>query len=143
MNIQHSKKLEWVLRDFMTLYDIMYYDEELDKGILTLYFRLQNGICVEQKVQIRKRDYICHTTLSCYVNPDNKKSVAKYVQIANSINLELDYGHFEIDLKTGDIRFKSCYEPGDKICFESLDKLVGYPRYIINKYGNMFKKIQK
>ncbi len=58
--------------------------------------------------------------------------------IANLINTEFVYGHFEVNEKTGDILFKNIYEPDDKVYLESLDKLLGYPRHIINKYGNLF-----
>ena len=60
MHIGHSKKLEWAIRDFITMCDGSYYDDEIDKGIIKSYFRLKNDICVEQKVQIRKEDYICY-----------------------------------------------------------------------------------
>ena len=46
--------------------------------------------------------------------------------------------NFEINEKTGDIIFRSVYEPDERVYMESLDKLIGYPRYIINKYGCMF-----
>jgi len=67
MHIRHSKKLEWVIRDFITMCDGSYYDDEIDRGIIKSYFRLKNDIYVEQKVQIRQKDYVCHTTLSCTI----------------------------------------------------------------------------
>lgn len=138
-----SKKLEWALRDFITSTSGSYYDDETEKGIIALYFRLGNGICVEQKVHIRQEDYICYTTLSCTINPREKEHILKYMQVANAINREIDYGNFEIDEKTGDIVFKSVYEPDYLVYKESLDKLTGYPRNIINKYGYRFLDLNK
>lgn len=138
MYIGHSKKLEWAIRDFITMCDGSYYDDEIDKGIIKSYFRLKNDICVEQKVQIRKEDYICYTTLSCHIDPNDKENVSKFVQMANSINLELDYGNFEIDFRTGDIRYKTVYEPDEKVYMEALDKLLGYPKRMIDKFGHCF-----
>ena len=135
---KHSKRLEMALRNFITSMDGDYYDDELNKGILSSYFRLNNGICVEQKVQIRRIDYICHTILSVHTTPDNTEQLFRYIAIANNINMELDYGSFEVDTTTGDIRFRTYYEPIDIVRMEAFDKLLGYPRHIINKYGHYF-----
>ena len=77
--------------------------------------------------------------LSCFVNPNDKEKLLECIRIVNSINREIDYGNFEVDEKTGDIIFKSIYEPDELVYTESLDKLIGYPRYIINRYGYRFK----
>lgn len=142
MYLGHSKKLEWLLRDFITSNGGTYYDDEIENGIISCYFRLDNEICVEQKVHIRKYDYMCHTTLSCSINPRDKETMAKYVQMANAINLELDNGHFEINFRTGDILFKSYYEPEDKVCSRGLFKLLVHPRRIINKFGHCFLMLE-
>ena len=138
MHTSHSKKLEWAIRDFITSCGGSYYDDELHKSILKSYFRLKNDICVEQKVQIRKDDYICYTTLSLTVDPNKKKSISEFIEMANAINLELDYGNFEVDFRTGDIRYKTVYEPDDKVYMESLDKLLGYTKRMIDKFGYCF-----
>ena len=143
MKHSHSKKLEWTIRDFVTSTGDSYYDDEISNGIISLYYKLDNEICVEQKVQIRREDYICYTTLSCCINPSQKERIVKCIQTANAINRELDYGNFEIDEKSGDIIFKSIYEPDERVYIESLDKLIGYPRYVINKYGCRFLNINK
>lgn len=135
---KHSKRLEMALRNFITSMDGHYYDEELNKGILSLYFRLDNDICIEQKVKIRQNDYICYTTLSIHIIPDNEERLLYYIALANNINMELDYGNFEVDTITGDIRFRTYYEPIDIVRMEALDKLLGYPRHIINKHGQLF-----
>ena len=135
---KHSKRLEMALRNFITSMDGCYYDDELNKGILLSYFRLKNGICVEQKVHIQQTDYVCYTTLSLHTSPDNKEQLLQCITVANTINMELDYGNFEIDTSTGDIRFRTYYEPIDIIRMEAFDKLLGYPRYIITKYGQRF-----
>lgn len=135
---KHSQRLEMALRNFITSMDGHYYDDELNKGILSSYFRLDNGICVEQKVQIRQTDYVCYTVLSVHATPDNKDQILHYIVIANNINMELDYGNFEIDTETGYIRFRTYYEPIDIVRMEAFDKLLGYPRYIINRYGHLF-----
>ena len=139
----HSKKLEWALRDFITSNDGTYYDDEIENGIISCYFKLDNEICVEQKVNIRKYDYICYTTLSCYINPEDKENVARYVQMANAINLEIDHGYFEVNFRTGDVLFKSYYEPNGKVCSRGLFKLLVQPRRIINEFGHCFFDVEK
>ena len=135
---KHSKKLEMALKNFITSMDARYYDDELNKGFLSSYFRLGNGICVEQKVHIRQTDYVCYTILSVHTTPKNQEQLLKYITIANNINMELDYGNFEIDTATGDIRFRTYYEPIDIVRMEAFDKLLGYSQQIINKYGHLF-----
>ena len=135
---KHSKRLEMALRNFITSLDGHYYDDELNKGILSSYFRLDNGICVEQKVHIRQTDYVCHTILSVHATPEDQDQILRCIVIANNINMELDYGNFEVDTTTGDICFRTYYEPIDIVRMEAFDKLLGYPRHIINKYGQYF-----
>lgn len=136
---EHSKKLEWALRDFIKSTGNGYYDDDIKNGILASYFKLNNGICVEQKVQIRKDDYVCHTTLSCSVSPDNADRLLGFVRVANAINRELDYGNFEVNETTGDILFRSYYKPEENVSPVALDMLLGYPKYIINLYGHFFE----
>lgn len=138
MEVAHSEKLERAICDFMAATTGFNNDDGISNGMLKAYFRLDNDICIEQRVYIRQKDYICRTILSCPVNPDHKEELLKCVQIANEINCKLDYGSFEVDTENGDIIFKSAYEPDDLVHMESLDKLVGYPRHIINKYGSRF-----
>lgn len=135
---KHSKRLEMALRNYITSIGGHYYDDQMNKGILTSYFKLDHGICVEQKVYIRQAEYVCHTILSIHTTPENTEQMIRYIAIANNINTELDYGNFEVDTTTGDIRFRSYYEPIDIVRMEAFDKLLGYPRHVINEYGQYF-----
>lgn len=138
---QYSKELAWALRSFITECDGCYYADELDSGILKLYLKLKNGIAIEQRVQIRQDDYICYTTLSCRVDPRKQNFLLDLIQVANSINLQIDYGNFEVACHTGEIRFRSNYEPEEKVYMESLDKFLGYPMRIINIYGHLLSDV--
>ena len=60
----HSKKLEFIIRDFISRCGHGYYDDELDKGILKNYFYLNESVSIEQKIIIRENDCICYSTLS-------------------------------------------------------------------------------
>ena len=135
----HSRKLEYAIRDFISKCGGSYYDDELSEGVLTSYFQLNYNIAVEQRVIIRQADYICLTTLSITLKNDDHMYGVKLLNLLvelNDINCYLDYGNFEYDMETGDIRFKSSYEPSNGIAYsEDLDKLLGYPRFAINKYG--------
>ena len=135
----HSRKLEYAIRDFITKCGGSYYDDELSEGVLTCYYQLNYEIAVEQKVIIRQVDYMCITTLSITLKNDDHMYGVKLLNLLvelNDINCYLDYGNFEYDMETGDIRFKSSYEPSNGIAYsEDLDKLLGYPRFAINKYG--------
>lgn len=135
----HSRKLEHAIRDFITKCGGSYYDDELSEGVLTSYYQLNYEIAVEQKVIIRQVDYMCITTLSITLKNDDHMYGVKLLNLLvelNDINCYLDYGNFEYDMETGDIRFKSSYEPCNGIAYsEDLDKLLDYPRFAINKYG--------
>lgn len=140
----HSKKLEFIIRDFISRCGHGYYDDELDKGILKNYFYLNESVSIEQKIIIRENDCICYSTLSLTLKLTDKlydtRLLALLVEL-NDINFQLDYGNFEYDMETGDIRFRTSYEPNEGIiCSEDLDKFLGYPRFIINKYGERIAK---
>lgn len=135
---KHSKKLEWFLRDFITSVGGCYYDDKIGEGIMSQYFRLDNNICIEQNIEIRQEDYLCRTYLSCTIDPCNKSHFTRCVCAANRINAKLDYGNFEINEKTGDIIYRTYYKPDNIVDFNALDKLMGYPRHVINRYGHLF-----
>ena len=135
----HSKKLEWIIRDFISQCGYSYYDDEIDRGILKSYYRLENDILVEKEIIIRDYDYLCYTTLSVSLRPDERKNSLKIYNLLaelNDINWQLDYGNFEYNMKTGDIRFRTSYEPNEGlICSEDLDKFIGYSSFAINEFG--------
>ena len=141
INQSHSKKLEWALKDFIKSIGYAYYEDEIENGIIALYSKLNNGICVEQKIHIGIEDYVCYTNLSCFVSPKNKSAISHCKSVANAINTELNYGNFEILEDTGEIRYRTYYAPGDILYLESLDQLLGYPLHIINLYGTRFSTI--
>ena len=143
----HSRKREYAIRDFITKCGGSYYDDELNEGVLTSYYQLNYEIAVEQKVIIRQVDYMCITTLSITLKNDDHMYGVKLLNLLvelNDINCYLDYGNFEYDMETGDIRFKSSYEPSNGIAYsEDLDKLLGYPRFAISKYGERIARAIK
>ena len=112
----HSKKLEFIIRDFISRCGHGYYDNELDKGILKNYFYLNESVSIEQKIIIRENDCICYSTLSLTLKLTDKlydtRLLALLVEL-NDINFQLDYGNFEYDMETGDIRFRTSYEPNE------------------------------
>lgn len=135
----HSKKLEWILRDFIDCVGESCYDNEISKGIIKSYFKLENGMYVKRVINIRKEDYVCSVIIGCCrINPSDNKEMTKCILKANLINLELEYGHFEVDVNAGEIVFKYCYEPDDVIYSEGMDKLLGYPIYVVERYGRNF-----
>lgn len=139
----HSKKLEWLIRDFIAQNGCTYYDDELNAGILKSYFMLNNNIAVEKEIIIREEDCVCITTLSVTLKPCEKMYSGKLFDLLyelNEINCLLDYGHFEYRSANGDIRFKTSYEPDGTVCFEDLDKFLGYSSFAINKYGERILK---
>lgn len=140
----HSKKLEWIIRDFISQSGYGYYDDEISCGVLKNYFKLKNDICVEQEIIIREKDCLCYTTLSVALKEDDEKYSIRLFDLLveiNDINCLLDYGNFEYHMDSGDIRFKTCYEPNEGlICCEDLDKFLGYSHFAINKYGDRILK---
>ena len=140
MWVRYSKKLERALRDFITSQGKTYSTEELPEGIVTSYFRLKNDICVMQRVHIRMNDYVCYTTLSCSPPPERKDEITRCLKVANEINRQIDYGNFEVNEETGEVYFKSYYEPDENVYMEALDKLLGYPMHVISEHGHLFLK---
>lgn len=134
-SVAHSLKLELALKNFIISMGGSYYEDAIEQGILTSYFRLDHGICVEQRIQIGKLDCVCYTTLSHSISAEE---LMKYAVIINEINTQLDYGNFEIEEKTGVIRFRTYYEAHDRIPVQALDRLLGYPKYVVNQYGQLF-----
>ena len=56
----------------------------------------------------------------------------------NNINRTLDYGNFEVDLESGDVRYRTYYNPGNMIYWEDLDMFLGYPMQVIrNRYREL------
>ena len=131
-NFNKSSKLEIFLKNYFDLASVGYYDDNFD-GSYCLYFKLENDICVEQRIFIKQNAYKCYTTLALEIKDTEK--LDKLCIIVNKVNFEIDYGNFEIDYQKGEIRFKSFYEPIDNIYMEDLDRLIGYPRQVINQYG--------
>ena len=140
----HSKKLEWIIRDFISLNGYSYYDDEISDGILKNYFRLENDICVEQEIVIRESDCMCYTTMSAMLNKDDENYSERLFNLLvglNDINCLVDYGNFEYHKDSGDICYRTSYEPNDGIiCSEDIDKFLGYSHFAINKYGDRILK---
>ena len=134
----HSKKIEWALRNFIASMGGHYYDDEIKDGILFSYFKLDHETCVEQKICIGENDCVCYTTLSRRAPTDDIYGLEDHMIIANRINTKLSYGNFEIDEKTGEIRFRTHIEGTERISPEEIDKFLGYPKHIINEHGHMF-----
>jgi hypothetical protein len=57
---------------------------------------------------------------------------------ANSINQKIEYGNFEVNETTGDIVFKTYYEPDERVFMEGIDKMLGYPLWVIERYGGEY-----
>lgn len=45
----------------------------------------------------------------------------------NKVNRTLDYGSFEVDLESGDIRYRTYFNPGNAVYWEDLDMFLGIP----------------
>lgn len=133
-----STKLMFAIRDFISSHGCSYYDDEIDSGIIANYFRLKNGICVEQRITVRQDDAVCITTLSCPVPTKDPRLLAWAIAVANDINQQIDTGCFFIDLGSGDIRFRSYFSPGNTIYTEDIDMFLGYPKQMIQKHGAYF-----
>lgn len=135
---QFSNKLMYAIRDFIVSHGCSFYDDEISTGIISNYFRLKNGICVEQKIAVRQEDAVCITTLSCPIPTKDQRLLAWALAVANDINQQIDDGCFLIDLETGDIRFRSFFSPGNAIYTEDIDMFLGYPKQMIQKHGAYF-----
>lgn len=141
MRPRHSKKLEWALRDFLKQVDGFYYDDEIHNGIICRYVKTKNDIALEQKVHIGLRSYVCYTTLSVYVNPSDTDLLKRVIMTANSINQKIDYGNFQINESTGDVIFRTYYEPDERVFMEGIDKMLGYPVMVVERYYNCLQEL--
>lgn len=133
-----SAKLMYAIRDFITSHGCSYYDDQLDEGIIKNYFKMKNGICIEQEITVHEGFAVCLTTLSCPVPANDQNLLIWALSVANDINQHIDDGCFLVDLETGDIRFRSYYSPGNTIYTEDIDMFLGYPKEIIQKHGVHF-----
>lgn len=147
---KYSNKLMWELKDFFAKHDEGYYDEKEKEGILTNYYEVKNGICLQNDIQVRQEDFICTSVLSISLEKflnlateDMKKDLRlELLECCNRINIELDYGHFElIDMYGISIAYKTYFNPQGGECFDGLDMLIGYPMGMVEKYGMEFDKI--
>ena len=58
----------------------------------------------------------------------------------NKVNRTLDYGSFEVDLESGDIRYRTYFNPGNAVYWEDLDMFLGYPIQIIrSRHSELYK----
>ena len=137
---KRSIELKMALKDFISMHGDTYY-EGPDTDALKQYFRLSNGMCVEQKILFGADDCTCYSTLHIRARPDETGLIHSLVMEANAINRELNYGNFEVDTSTGEIMFRSHYSPGNMIYMEDIDVLLGYPRHIISIHGARFREI--
>lgn len=133
---KYSNKLMWELKDFFAKNDSGYYDDRIDEGILAVYHRLGNDICIKILVQVREEDYVCITALGIDLEnilPEREQAI---LQWCNRVNCELDYGSFQ--LMDGEVVYRTYFNPGLVDCFDGLDMLLGYPMQVIEKYGQSF-----
>lgn len=139
--VKRSAELKRALRDFIAGCGASCYEDELNKDVLKCYSKLQNAIYVEQEIHVGESDCLCYTNLSWRPKTDDPQMVTSLVMMANDINRELKYGNFEVDSKTGEVRFRSYYEPGAMISLEDLDRLLGEPLWAIETYGAHFLEL--
>lgn len=131
------QKHEIFLKNYLNMF-FSSWDRAFDKSYV-IYFKLNNGICIEQKIFIRNNNYICYTNLAITFDIKNVEEMKELFRVINKINTNIEYGNFEFF--NGELRFKTFYSPREVIDMELLDELIGYPHYIINQYGNEFKAI--
>lgn len=136
--LKRTPELKQTLRSFLAGCGASCQEDENSKDVLKCYSKLQNGMYVEQEIHVGERDYLCYTNLSGHVDPEDVQALTTRILTANDINWELKYGNFEVDRKSGTVRFRSYYEPGDEIRLEELDRLLGEPFWVIENYGHVF-----
>lgn len=132
-------KLELAVLDFLTAHDTTYHIHGGRPGVYTCYFRLNETLCIEQEIHIRDQDYLCYTNLSRSAKHLGSNWQEKILHNINRINRTLDYGSFEVDLESGDIRYRTCFSPGNTIYWEDLDMFLGYPMQMVRRrYQELF-----
>ena len=133
-------KLEIAVLDFLTAHDVTYHIHGGFPKMYTCYFRLDDAICIEQEIHIRDVDCLCYTNLSRSAKHLGSNWQEKILLNINKVNRTLDYGSFEVDLESGDIRYRTYFNPGNAVYWEDLDMFLGYPMQIIrNRYSELFK----
>ena len=134
-------KLEIAVLDFLTVHDVTYHIHGGFPKMYTCYFRLDDTICIEQEVHIRDVDCLCYTNLSRSAKHLGSNWQEKILLNINKVNRTLDYGSFEVDLESGDIRYRTYFNPGNAVYWEDLDMFLGYPMQIIrNRYSDFQKR---
>ncbi len=109
-------------------------DDEEELGMFVRNCQTEAGICVRQQIKIGRKDYVCYTALPLSIFVGGDDMPADYFQIINAINLQLDYGNFEICAQSAEVRCRTYYMPnGDGNAVE-LYQLLDYPLGIIDRY---------
>ncbi|HOF94777.1 MAG TPA: hypothetical protein PLE79_04505 [Clostridia bacterium] len=133
----YSQKLMWALRNFITETGSGYYDDRIDEGILSMYYALSEvDVKIHVEVTVTEESYRCKIQMHCHLDPDHEdyeNAVLLLLYDLNEINMEVEDGCFTLDSNTGFIHCRTFYEPGDTVSNVSLDRLLGYPQYLINK----------
>jgi hypothetical protein len=135
-------ELEIAVLDFLTAYGITYHIHCGFPQMYTCYFQLNDSIGIEQEIHIRDEDCLCYTNLSRNAKQLGYNWQEKILFNINRINRTLDYGSFEVDLESGDIRYRTYFNSGNAICWESLDMFLGYPMQIIrSRYHELYTSL--
>lgn len=136
---KRTNKLELSILDFLTAHDTTYHIQGGCPGVYYCYFRLDETLCIEQEIYVRADDCLCYTNLSRNAKCLGSNWQEQILLRINNINRTLDYGNFEVDLESGDVRYRTYYNPGNMIYWEDLDMFLGYPMQVIrNRYPELF-----
>ena len=84
-------------------------------------------------------DCLCYTNLSGSAKHSGSNWQEKILLNINKVNRTLDYGSFEVDLESGDIRYRTYFNPGNAVYWEDLDMFLGYPMQVIrSRHSELF-----
>jgi hypothetical protein len=132
-------KLELSVLDFLSVHDTTYHIHGGRPGVYTCYFRIDEAVCIEQEIHIRDEDCLCYTNLSKSATHLGNNWQEKILHNINRINRTLDHGSFEVDMESGDIRYRTYFSPGNAVYWEDLDMFLGYPMQVIrHRYPELF-----
>lgn len=128
---KRTKRIELSVLNFLEAHDVAYHIHSGLPGVYTCYFRIDETVCIEQEIHIREDDCLCYTNLSRNAKCLGRNWQQEILHRINSINRTLDYGNFEVDSETGDIRYRTYFSPGNAVYLEDLDQFLGYPMQVI------------
>lgn len=132
----YSEAIAGTLRETFEQTHVHYeFKETGEAGIFTFGMKLNGKLQgVRVMALVREDDFSVLATSPISADADSRLAVAEYLTRAN---FNMRNGNFELDMNSGDIRFKTYAHVGDgQLCLKSARLAVLIPLMMFDRYGD-------